>query len=106
MGILNFDHDTAIKGYIIKRLKSRGLIIDESEEWEVHGPHYQMDYQVYIGPALYDKKIWTVERLDGLYVAIYPRGIYELEDTTKWHQASPENKIYKPKYNSKGHRVK
>ncbi len=89
MGVLNIDekrHFTSIK----RRLRRRGLhpILDTDgrgeTEWEVHGPHEGMNYQVYIGP------VFENDENDYFYVVMYPRFVYEGDD---WHQVEPEEKI-------------
>ena len=74
----------------LRRVKSasskRGLMPDLSQEWEIHGPHQNMNYQVLVGWA-YDN---TCNRH---LIAIYPRVIYEIDDYSKWWNVGCQNKI-------------
>ena len=49
MGYLDFDEDKDILKRIKSTMKRRGLFVDAQDEWEVHGPHQDMNYQVFIG---------------------------------------------------------
>jgi hypothetical protein len=69
-------------------LERRGLYLDKKDDWEVHGPHKGMNYQVYVGLAYIKKsKEWT-------YVSIYPRSAYWIEDPCDWWKCEPENRIF------------
>jgi len=93
MGILDFNEDKKIKKCIERRLKSRGLILDESEEWDIHGPHPEMDYQVYIGRVVYDDQHRSGRAGFRTYVVIYPRAVYEIDSPSDWYRVEPENRI-------------
>ena len=41
--------------FITGMLERRGLYLDKNDEWEVHGPHPGMNYQVFVGTA-YEKE--------------------------------------------------
>jgi hypothetical protein len=83
MGFLDFDdredrramrHEARIKS----ALAGRGLIPDFDDcEWEIHGPHQDMDYQVLIGWAHDGADNWAC-------VAIYPRAVYKIDDPGDW----------------------
>lgn len=106
MGTINFDHDKEIAGRINRSLRRRGLKVDlETEEWIVHGPHKDMNYQVYVGyagnmPALGAKcscppgsQRTYCPVHGGCCVAVYPRGVYEVEEPSKWWDTQPEDRI-------------
>lgn len=48
MGILNLRNDPYNR-HIIKDASPIGLKLDADDKWEVHGPHEDMNYQVYVG---------------------------------------------------------
>ena len=106
MGTINFDHDKEIAGRINRSLRRRGLKIDlETEEWEVHGLHKDMDCQVYVGYA--DNIPGPGEKCScpagtqrigcpvhgGCCVVVYPRAVYEVEEPSKWWDVWPEDRI-------------
>lgn len=105
MGTLDFSTDTEILNSIKQRLRRRGLKPDLDGEWEVHGPHQDMDYQVYIGFAEFipDKddvcicpkgSPLTNCPIHGFVcVAIYPWAVYEIEEPEKWWDVGPEDQI-------------
>jgi len=102
MGTLNFEIDKRILNHIKSALKRRGLLMDPENEWEIHGPHEDMNYQVCIGIAYerLDYKIpCTCEQnnclrhRDGFYVVIYPRAVYCIEDPDDWWKPKEEDKI-------------
>jgi hypothetical protein len=68
--------------YIEKRLTSRGLEINKKWAWEIHGPHQDMNYVVYVGLVK-----------DGRMVVIYPKKVYEIDDESKWWDCDPEKII-------------
>ena len=93
MGFIDIDdaeNDPRIPHYL-KRIKSalarRGLVPDlEDSEWEIHGPHQDMNYHVLIGWAQDKKCEWYC-------VAIYPNAVYEIDDPDDWWKVSNENRI-------------
>lgn len=106
MGTFDSEHDKRGVRIIGNVLKKRGLIPDFSEEWEIHGPHRDMNYQVYIG--------WAYKKADTkavcicpqhaeltrccahkqfFCVAIYPEEVYEIEDYDRWCDVRPEDRI-------------
>lgn len=110
MGVLDLKNEPRHWTRIRQALRRRGFNTDKDEEWEIHGPHFEMDYQVYIGYAYVDadpsakclcpdrgKKVqMTYCRAHKQWscVAIYPRAVYEIEDEGKWAaDAIPENRI-------------
>ena len=85
MGTLNFE-DKDGRTFLRKIrpvLKKRGLEPDLEADWEVHGPHSGMNYQVLVG---YCK--------DGTCVAIYPRVVYEIDDPDEWYRPDPEKRLF------------
>ena len=111
MGILDFKDESYEPHYrerIKSALKRRGLEFDPREEWGVHGPHQDMNYQVYIGHAYYKadpnaKCICSSKKIirrdcsahkQWVCVVIYPWAVYEIEETDRWaYDALPENRI-------------
>ncbi len=91
MGTLNLKEKKEIIEFISGMLERRGLNLYKKalEDWEIHGPHPDMNYQVYIGLAK-DKK--TKEQG---WVAIYPKSVYWIEDPSDWWKVGSENKIFK-----------
>ena len=88
MGFLDLD-DEDNKRYlkvIRSALARRGLKPDLSEEWEIHGPHQDMNYHVLIGWTYDEKDQWCC-------VAIYPKAVYEIEDESKWWDVGSKNRI-------------
>jgi hypothetical protein len=92
MGCLNLsekDHFLAIK----RRLSVRGLkpILDAdakgNTDWEVHGPHSDMNYQVCVGP------VYETVKDNLFYVAIYPRKVYAISDFSEWWNTDTDNTI-------------
>jgi hypothetical protein len=83
MGYLNLDEREHFR-IIKRRLRARGLKPEMSAddnrhtEWEIHGPHQDMNHHVYVGPA-YEK-----DPDDSLNVAIYPRAVYDIGDLDWW----------------------
>jgi len=87
MGTLDLEHEKEYLKIITDTLKRRGMNPIILSDWEIHGPHPEMNYQVFVGEAV--KKgsddIWLV--------AIYPRAVYWLEDPSDWCEIELENKI-------------
>jgi hypothetical protein len=86
MGFVDFKSEPEHLEYLRKRLASYGLKPDKNWEWEIHGPHQDMDYQVYIG---YAKDARGIEHC----VAVYPRSIYEVDDPSDWYKGFSENRL-------------
>jgi len=84
---LNLDENILYLRRIKKALTRRGLRPDLDDEWEIHGPHQNMNYQVLIGGS-YDK----TEHY--FLVAIYPWAVYEIEAESEWWKVGPENRMY------------
>lgn len=107
MGYLDFTHDKEHLGRIKRALARRGMEIDADSEWEIHGPHQGMNYQVCVGYAYVEANpkaacICSSKDLQKMEceahrryycVAIYPRAVYEVGDKSEWWNARPENKI-------------
>jgi hypothetical protein len=97
---------------IRRRLARRGLKPDFSEEWEVHGPHRGMPYEVYIVAAFFEavpgakcicpksaQLVSCPAHRQDIWVAIYPRGVYQIDDPDDWWKVTPDMKIpviYRP----------
>jgi len=106
VGTLNPNQDKEHFKIISERLKRRGLEPCTDEEWEIHGPHPDMNYQIYVGYADLRNKNQKcrcfgcnlsvgecVKHANFYCVAIYPRAVYEIEDPEKWWDTKPENRI-------------
>lgn len=100
MGILNLQEEPYHRNKIKQALERRGLRMDIEDEWEIHGPHSDDVPRVYVGYAYYDKwqpslsqHIPEKNRLDGIWVAIYPRAVYEIEEADEWNKVKTEQRI-------------
>lgn len=106
MGTLDLENDKHYRKVIDDALGKRGLILDDSEDWEVHGPHQEMNYQVYIGWAYRDADPKVTCNCPGraqltscgahkqfYCVAIYPEEVYEIDDYDRWYDVSQEDEI-------------
>mgnify|MGYP000853102449 CR=1 FL=1 len=106
MGVLDFKHQPKHLARIRRILSRRGLVPDLTEEWEIHGPHVGMNYQVYVGYAhpkdenqlcqahgcsLPWKK--CKKHVNFQCVVIYPWATYRIEEPNDWGEALPENRI-------------
>lgn len=88
MGFIDLEDQDNGKRYLPKlkaALARRGLKPDTSVEWEIHGPHPNMDYQVLIG--------WVFDDQARYLVAVYPRGVYEIEDESSWWKVKGADRI-------------
>jgi hypothetical protein len=110
MGILDLNEEPKHLDIVKRRLARRGLKPCLDEEWDIHGTHEGMNYQVYVGTAYEEpekgaKCICPDDyKQKGLEesncpahrtyycVAIYPWGICEIEDFSEWGWDS-ENRI-------------
>src|SRR5947207_1667382 len=92
MGLLNFETEVAHRQKITTALRRRGLVPDLEEEWEIHGPHAGMNFQVYVGYVISQD-----DPSESFCVAVSlhgaQRGVYEIDDPSYWHEALPEKKI-------------
>ena len=106
MGYIDFKHEKELLSHIRKILLRRDLVPDTKSEWEIHGPHPGMDYQVYVGYALPKDERGACQYSDcnlpwkkckrhvNFYcVAIYPKAVYEIEEPSDWGSARSENRI-------------
>jgi hypothetical protein len=89
VGYIDFQSEPDHTRRIRRALESRGLQFDPAEEWEIHGPHQDMNYEVYVGTAREGKMLRTV--------AIWPKAVYAVGDTSRWWDISPENRLAKRK---------
>jgi hypothetical protein len=85
MGLLDLKHEKETLDFVFGMLARRGLYLKNNDEWEIHGPHQDMNYQVYIGPAYRKKECFLV--------AIYPKAVYEIDNYDDWWKADPEKRI-------------
>lgn len=97
MGTLNLQEETYHCNNIKQALESRGFRMDMEDEWEIHGPHPEVPV-VYVGYAYYDRQqppqdAPAESRPDGIWVAIYPRAVYEIEEAEGWTKISQEQRI-------------
>jgi len=79
-----------LKNRLNTRLKEYGLRIMPTAENEMHGPHPQMEYLVYV---LFIKEIDHPK--NQYWVAVYPRAIYQIEDSCSWYKADPDSRLSK-----------
>lgn len=92
MGRINLKDEPEIRRTIKRRLLQRGLILDPEgmDDWEVHGPHESMDYQVFIGLAY--------ERQEGpdnsSYIALYLNAVYWIDNPCDWWKVRPNRRVY------------
>ncbi len=89
MGYLDLKEEKEILKFITGMLKRRGLEPDLKNEWEIHGEHKGMNYQVYIG----DVKNLKNKESEGL-VVVYPKSVYWLDLYSDWWKCEPENRIF------------
>lgn len=103
--VLDLKADTEILNSIKKSLYCRGLKPAFNESWEVHGPYPGMDYTIYTGyadnippedavcicPKGSDDPNCPIHGF--VCVAIYPRGVYEIEESDKWRDVKSEDRI-------------
>ncbi len=99
MGTLNLQEEPYYRNGIKRALKKRGMRMDMEDDWEIRGPHQDMNYVVFVGYAYFDKlhpflHIPEKYRRDGMWVAIYPRAVYEIEDELKWYMTDPEQRVF------------
>lgn len=88
MGVLNLRKETYHQQKIATFLQRRGMTPDTHEDWEVHGPHEGMNYQVYVGYAIAKE-----DPSESFPVAIYPRAVYEIDSPSDWARVSAEKRI-------------
>lgn len=89
MGFLDLPNEPHHLDNIQRALKARNLRMDPSDDWEIHGPHSaDFNFQVYTGFA-YDGE----EEDSGMWVVIYPRAVYEIDDAEDWYKRDPERRI-------------
>ena len=89
MGYLDFEKEPYHRRRITAALRRRGMKPDLEEDWEIHGPHHpELPYQVYVGYAQAKD-----DPTDCPCVAIYPRGVYEIESPSDWGRVEQGNKI-------------
>jgi hypothetical protein len=74
----------------IKRmLKRRGLVPDWGSDWVIHGTHGpDMPHVVYAGTA-FEK----ANKDNTIFVAIWPKRVYQIEDISKWAKVGNQNAI-------------
>lgn len=99
MGTLNLQAEPYYRNRIKRALEMRGLRMDMEDEWEIHGPHQDMNYVVYVGHAYFDKwqpsqHILDKNRPEWMWVAIYPRSVYEIEEESEWYTKGSEQRIF------------
>jgi len=65
---------------IREALRKRGLTLVYKKEWEKHGPHQDMEYEIFVGAA---KGPWGSSV--GC-VVIYPWGVWAIDGSDVWHR--------------------
>lgn len=106
MSFLDFENGKEDLKFIRSALRKRGLFMDEEDEWEVHGPHQDMNYLVYIGRVFEQPiPVYTLctcatmgidrckKHVNGFYVAIYPRAVYEVQSPDDWLKVREDERI-------------
>ncbi len=107
MGVLDFEHERYHLTHVRRTLARRRLKPDLERDWEIHGPHQDMSYHVYVGYAYSEAEEGARCICPGgeiqythcpahkhyYCVAIYPRAVYEIEQPWKWWDIYPENRI-------------
>lgn len=99
MGKFNFGENKDKDNHIKKILAKGELKPIMDEEWDIHGPHPDMDYQVFVGPAdplddeskcrLCDKKWKDCDlHLNGGIVVVHPKGFDMIDDPSDWHKVT------------------
>ncbi len=92
---------------IEKALKPRGLKFYKNEDWEIHGPHEGMNYQVYVGGVYREadpkakcvcsskktRLIYCDAHKQESYVVIRPNAVYQIEDPSDWWKPKAEDRI-------------
>ena len=74
---LNANERLALKS-ITRRLSWRGLKMIDLENWEVHGPHSEMNYQVWVGAVEF------IKNRNKFHIAICPKKIYKIDGPSDW----------------------
>lgn len=98
MGTIDLQQNKKELMFVDGKLKEVGMKIDNSVEWLITGPHEGFDFNIFVGPADFDKNIWTNTQNDGAFVAVCRRGVYEAEAEDDWMAIKDEdNRITKPK---------
>lgn len=106
MVFLDFEYGKEDLKFIRSALRRRNLFMDEDDKWEVQGPRQDMNYQVYVGRA-FEKPlpVYTTctcntigvgqckKHLNGFYVAIYPRAVYEIQSPDDWLKVRQDKRI-------------
>ena len=92
--------------FIQSALDRLNLFMDKDDEWEVHGPQQDMNYQVYVGRA-FEKPlpVYTTctcrtigvdkckKHQNGFCVAIYPKAVYEIQLPDDWDKVRKDEII-------------
>jgi len=93
MGYLDFKDQPEHLAHIKKILARRGLKPCIDEEWEIHGPHQGMNYQVYVGLAKTKKIQPGTGKKEYYCVVIYPRAVYMIYEHGDWYKPQTEDRI-------------
>jgi hypothetical protein len=92
MGYLDFSYEKHHLKKIKQALKRRDLFFDPEDDWEVHGPHQDMNYQVYVGRAYETFEPDAKYEYDkGFNIAIFPRAVYAF--AFSWQNCNPTDRI-------------
>lgn len=108
MGYLTVDDEREKHHFqrIRRLLRRRNLKPDLEDTWEVHGPHPNMNFQVYVGSAYRDPEpdaqcvckgsgrlLRCAAHREEMYVVIYPWATFRIDDESSWHDPDPEERI-------------
>ena len=86
MGTLDFSYQKGHLEAIKAVLRRRGLTMDVTDEWEVHGLKQRLGFEVYVGPVYKDGKYHCT-------VVIYPRVVYATDCPENWWKVTAAERI-------------
>ena len=90
------DEDKNLKSRVEKICAKRQIKPDWSMEWEIHGPHQDMNYVVYVGGADIPKEKQPLGTASGI-IAIYDYGakseVFVIDDSDDWYKPENKNRI-------------
>lgn len=78
-----------LKDRLNNRLKKYGLRIMPTADNEMHGPHLQMNYVVYV---LFVKEIEHPK--NQYWISVFPRMVYQINNSCDWWKTDPDMKLH------------